>query len=138
MRRSGVSPEEVLRRLYLISGANLLDLGHWDDHGFHVVPSANLSDDAAYALSEVHYDPETRAMKVRLADRLAATRELVKILGLDKPAPEEEDSGDIGQRYADVAALLDPGAAGDSGEDSDDAGMGSGESPPDCGPDQSG
>ena len=97
--RADVTAERVIRELAVIAFSDLRDAARWNEEWLQLIPSDELTDDAARALREVvstvaeTEHGTTRRLHVRQHDKIAALRMLCQYLGLLKERVEVEHTG---------------------------------------------
>lgn len=138
LARLGIDAERLVTELVRIATANLLDYMAVGTDGALAVDFGRLDRDRGAVLSELTFeefpharDPERRGIRkirFRLHDKIAAIRELAKLLGLPRettePAEAEEPQHDPRQVARAVIAILEQARLA---EEEDEQGHGAGE-----------
>lgn len=78
--RYALTQEDIARRLAILGISDARDVLSWDENGVRLKPSAELTDEAAYAITEIGEGDGGR-LKVKLADKRASLMDLAKIRG---------------------------------------------------------
>lgn len=93
-RRAEVTADEVIRGLARIARADMRDYASWADGELTIVPSGQLTDDQAAAVSEVSIDRHGR-IKLKLHSKAAAWVTLARHFGLLADRLEHGASDDL-------------------------------------------
>lgn len=82
--RTGITADRVVREIAKLALSNLADVMTWDENGATLIPSAQLSPDAAAAIAEISDTRTERGgtLKVKLHNKVAALEQLAKHVGL--------------------------------------------------------
>lgn len=133
LARMGIDAERLVTELVRIATANLLDYMTVGADGALAVDFARLDRDRGAVLSDVTVeefpharDAERRGIRkirFRLHDKIAAIRELAKLLGLPREAPDANDAEaprhDVRQTARAVIAILEQARLADEEESGD-------------------
>ena len=79
-----MTADRVVREIAKLALSNLADVMTWDENGATLIPSAQLSPDAAAAIAEISDTRTERGgtLKVKLHNKVAALEQLAKHVGL--------------------------------------------------------
>jgi phage terminase small subunit len=80
LKKYELNEEEVIHRLCLLAGYDLSDVMSWGPDGIRVKPIDEITDEAAYAITEIRQS-ENGAISFKMADKRAALMDIAKLRG---------------------------------------------------------
>lgn len=91
MKRTGLTADWTLERIKRIADISARDVMRWGPDGVTLLPSDEISDEAAYAVSEVSQtiSKEGGSIKLKMHDKLGALKLLAQHQGLLEPKPAD-------------------------------------------------